>query len=78
MNRQKILYDIENLGYTISIKKIDETNNITFNGKYSKEHYILPRSYSTEYTNQEIKEDCVFDLMEWAGLHYESRLTYKI
>ena len=78
MNKQKILYDIENLGYTISIKKIDKINHITFNGQCSKEQYILPHSYSNEYTNQEIKEDCVFDLMEWAGLHYESRLTYKI
>ena len=73
----QMLYDIEQLGYSISIEKKNNTCYVTFSGKHSLHDYKLPHTYGLDYTNQEIKKDCVNQLIEWAGLYYETKLTYK-
>ena len=77
MSKEQILQDITAFGYTINIELKDVTKYVTFNGRYTQEDYTLPKSYSEEYTDHEVKLDCVYDLMRWAGLHYETKLTYK-
>ena len=78
MSKDEMIYQMEKMGYTMTIEPAEENSlSVTFNGRVSKYPYKNARRYSTEYTHHEIKQDCVSDLMSWAGCHIVQKIEYK-
>ena len=77
MSKDEMIYQMEKMGYTMTIEPAaDDSLSVTFNGKIAKYPYKLSKCYSTEYTDHEIKQDCVSDLMSWAGCHIVQKIEY--
>lgn len=76
LERAQAVLDAKEFGYDINIFHEGDTKFVEFNGKFTKEPYRLRHSYSDEISDQHIREDCAYRLMRWAGLVYETRMTY--
>lgn len=76
ISREELLSMLEKQGYEIIIEKKENTKYVKFNGKYSKEPYIVPHQYSDEFSDYDIKLHLVFDLFEWTGMKIQYTLTY--
>ena len=75
MSNKRILMELYNLGYTIAVKTTNDSKVVTLKSQTSYS-YTLPRSYSLEYTDDEVRLDCVPDILNWSGLKVQEILTH--
>lgn len=76
MSNKELLSMLEKHGYEIIIEKKENTKYVKFNGKYSKEPYIVSHQYSDEFSDYDIKLHLVFDLLKWTGMKIQYTLTH--
>lgn len=62
-------------GYSIIIDDAIYHKTVTFTSSTSVP-LTLSRSYSTEWTNEQICDDVVYDLLKWTGLKVKYTLDY--
>lgn len=62
-----LLQLLDEKGYSIEINQIDDTKFVIYKGKFSAD-YETPTTYTTEFTDYEIRRDQAKKLMKWAGL----------
>lgn len=77
MDPHEILSEAEAMGYSIDIETIEDTHHVTLNSTTAIEGYTLPTCWSTAFTPQEVRLECIFELMRWANLTVKQTLTYK-
>lgn len=77
MSKDEILCQLHDRGYTIDIMTVNNSQIVTFMGKYSQTPYVVKHCYSTEYTRDEIARDCAYDLLNWAGYKVVETLELK-
>ena len=79
MTNQQILNELHQRGYDILL--IHETEldyiRVQFHGKFAVDYYELPRVYSSCYTNEEIRQECAYELMHWAGYEIQECIVIK-
>lgn len=68
MEKDEILNNLYNKGYKILIEVKDNSKFVTFTSHIALEPLICSHCYSMEWSNEEIKRDVVYDLLQWSGL----------
>ena len=76
MDKNQILLELNLLGYSIDINTVGESKHVMLHSTTAVEDYKLPRCYSLEYSNYEIKIDCIKDILNWSGLRVVEKLDY--
>jgi hypothetical protein len=64
-NRRNAIVKCEQMGYEIQIETIDDSKHVYYSGRFSKERYHVLHQYSTDFSDFEIQQDCVYDMMRW-------------
>lgn len=77
MSKDDLIAQARELGYTIKITHEDDHKNVQFVGSCSVEPPPITHCYSLEWTDHEIAKDVIHDLLRWAGLEIETRLTHR-
>lgn len=76
-SRSHILSLLYEKGYEIKLEKRSPTGG--YDAHFEHKMAVNPSckySYSTEWTEQEIKRDLVYDLIKWSGLKITLTLDY--
>ena len=76
LSKEALLRMLYDRGYTITIETKEDTKYITFLGKHSLHPHKLSRAYSTEFTDDEVRRDVVYELLKWTGLKVKLTLEY--
>lgn len=76
ISKIELLYLLETRGYEIRIELINDSKFVTFYHRHAVQPYKVNHSYSTDFTDEEIKLDLVWDLLEWTGLRIGYTLEY--
>lgn len=73
ISNEQLLYLLEERGYEIAIREDKDSKHVSFRSTtgYPWENCA---HYSTEFTNNEVRLDCVWKLLKWTGL----RITYTL
>lgn len=63
-------------GYTIDIITRKDSQFVHFNHQTALYVKVLPYSYDYTFTHEQIRLDCVYDLLKWTGLKVKYTLDY--
>lgn len=74
VSKARVLTMLYEKGYEIIIEQRNNIKYVSFNGKYSKEQYKVQHQYSTDWSDEQIRFDVVFDLLKWTGLRSSSNI----
>lgn len=75
ISKEELLALLYQRGYKIVIDRTDSHSTVTLSGEFSKP-LTLAHSYSLEWTDNEIRRDTVYDLLNWTGLKVQYTLDY--
>lgn len=80
ISKNELLDLLYSQGYNIEIiKELESDGNYhyiaKFKGRFTKGEYIAG-IYSSEFTHEEIKRDCVLKLLQWSGKKVVYALEY--
>ena len=77
-DRRRSIIDAKGIGYEIILNREGDSVRVAFSGKFTKNPYTLTKRYSADIPDDAIRQDCIYELFQWAGLYYESRLTVRV
>lgn len=76
MPKDELLSMLYARGYEIRIDTKEDSKYVTFIGKYSLHPEKLEWCYSSDFTDSQIREDVVYELLKWTGLKVRFTLEY--
>ena len=76
LSKSDLLGLLRNHGYNINIEIIDNSKRVSFVRKHALHAHKVSHSYSLEFTNREIEQHLVDDLLRWSGLKPKIVLDY--
>lgn len=76
ISKQELLDLLYARGYTIDIITKDGSQFVHFNHQTALYVEVLPHSYDYTVIPEEIRLDCVHDLLKWSGLQVKYTLDY--
>jgi len=68
---------LQKRGYEIEVYQKDDTQRVLFDAQFAMSPLMLPRSFSLEYTKEEIIHNVLPDLLAWSGLKPKIVLDYQ-
>lgn len=76
MTKDELLSMLYARGYEIRIDTKEDAKYVTFIGKHSPYSEKLEWCYASDFTDNQIREDVVYKLLEWTGLKISFTLEY--